>query len=124
MKLRLKDREQQAWLDKMTGGIFSEALNLFPEVNDKIEIQFNDKTVVTIKRDDLEIVDEYDPDFWNVYPEVTPPEGVPMRVECQGAYRTLRTCLVFKKGAWHYESGVPFKGYETALQVRRYRPWV
>lgn len=124
MKLRLIDREQHAWLDKMTGGLFSEALNLFTKDADKIEFQINDKAIITIKRDDLEIIDEYNPDFWNAYPEVTPPEGVPMRVECQGYARTLRTCLVFKKGAWHYESGVPFKGYETALQVRRCRPWV
>lgn len=124
MKLRLKDREQQAWLDKMTRGLFSEALDLFSEDADKIEFQINDKAIITIKKEDLEIVDEYCPDCWNVYPEVTPPEGVPMRVECQGAYRTLRTCLVFKKGAWHYESGVPFEGNAAGLKVRRYRPWV
>lgn len=124
MTLRLKDREQQAWLDKMTGGLFTEALKTFMEDAEQIEFQINERAILTIKRDEVENVGEYDPDFWNVYPEVTPPEGVPMRVECQGFYRTLRTCLVFKKGAWHYESGVPFKGYETALQVRRYRPWV
>lgn len=123
MKLRLKDREQQAWLDKVTGGLFSESLNLFTEDADKIEFQICDKAIITFKRKDLEIIDKYHPDFWNAYPEVTPPEGVPMRVECQGYDRTLRTCLVYKQGAWHYESGVPFKGYETALQVRRYRPW-
>lgn len=123
MKLRLKDSEQQAWLDKVTGGLFSESLNLFTEDADKIEFQICDKAIITFKRKDLEIIDEYHPDFWNAYPEVTPPEGVPMRVECQGYDRTLRTCLVYKQGAWHYESGVTFKGYETALQVRRYRPW-
>lgn len=122
--LRLKDREQQAWLDKITRGMFTEALNAFMEDAEQIKFEINDKAILTIKRDEVENVGEYDPDFWNVYPEVKPPEGVPMRVECQGTYRTLRTCLVYKQGAWQYENGVPFEGDTVGLKMRRYRPWV
>lgn len=120
MTLRLKDREQQAWLDKMTGGLFSEALNLFMEDAAKIEFQINDKTVVTITRNDLEIIDKYHPDFWNAYPEVTPPEGVLMRVECEN---NMHTALIWKDGAWQYESGEPFAAFAVLFKVKRFRPW-
>lgn len=43
MTLRLKDREQQAWLDKMTGGLFTEALKTFMEDAEQIEFQINER---------------------------------------------------------------------------------
>lgn len=96
MTLRLKDREQQAWLDKMTRSMFAEARNAFMEDAEQIKFDINDKAILTIKRDEVENVGEYDPDFWNVYPEVKPPEGVLMRVETTtgskfcGYYHTIR----------------------------------
>lgn len=126
MKLRLKDREQQAWLDKVTGGLFSESLNLFTEDADKIEFQICDKAIITFKRKDLEIIDKYHPDFWNAYPEVTPPEDVLMRVETVGGDKFRGYFHTFPDGVgrWCCVCFTPrhMPLHETE-KVRRYRPW-
>lgn len=126
MKLRLKDREQQAWLDKVTGGLFSESLNLFTEDADKIEFQICDKAIITFKRKDLEIIDKYHPDFWNAYPEVTPPEGVLMRVEIEYPDGDVsRACSIFKDEVWwEAVNGEPIDVEVTSIgKVKRFRPW-
>mgnify|MGYP000430820191 CR=1 FL=1 len=123
MKLRLKDREQQAWLDKVTGGLFSESLNLFTEDADKIEFQICDKAIITFKRKDLEIIDKYHQDFWNAYPEVTPPEDVLMRVETGGGKKFCGYYHAFAEGGcWCYEDGTVCPE-ATSKSVKRFRPW-
>ena len=67
----------------------------------------------------VEKVREYDPHGWNAFPEVEPPEGVLMRVECN----QMKTCLVFENGKWRYPSGESFENYEFAFPVKRFRPW-
>lgn len=123
MKLRLKDREQQAWLDKVTGGLFSESSNLFTEDADKIEFQICDKAIITFKRKDLEIIDKYHPDFWNAYPEVTPPEDVLMRVETGGGKKFCGYYHTFAEGGcWCYEDGTVCPE-AISKSVKRYRTW-
>lgn len=123
MKLRLKDRDQQAWLDKVTGGLFSESLNLFTEDADKIEFQICDKAIITFKRKDLEIIDKYHPDFWNAYPEVTPPEDVLMRVETGGGKKFCGYYHTFAEGGcWCYEDGTVCPE-AISKSVKRYRTW-
>lgn len=143
MKYRLKNREFQQELDKLSNGEFSKELqeqrgmySPRPFIEDKLLIiccDDRDNVVVQMRipYDEIEEINEYDPNTWNSYPEVTPPEGVLMRVECDGD-RKLRTCLVFKNGQWHYESGVRFGNREDGayydherglIVVRRFRPW-
>lgn len=124
-KYRLKDQELQKKLDEISGGSFTESLESIKKPSCIVFQARNGGPAMSVNlmKQDIEQFLEYNPNDWNVFPDVTPPEGVPMRVECQGYDRTLRTCFVYKQGAWHYESGVTFKGDETALQVRRYRPW-
>ena len=97
MTWHLKDRE----LEKKLIAIDCEFLdNLNDAVNEKIEefspgrIEEGDLITLMFCRDhqielgelyflfhELEEVAEYNPHAWNEYPKVTPPEGVPMRVE-------------------------------------------
>ena len=75
------------------------------------------------KRKVLEDVPEYDPNKWNEYPAVTPPEGIPMRVEIDTlADEVRRDCAIYKNGRWFSEFGGK-ANYKIAGPVRRYRPW-
>ena len=128
MKYRLKDRGLQKKLDEISDGSFSSRLadvsgeipNLFRQ-SISTRIYFGDKYQFSLHatQDMLEEVPEYDPHKWNEYPEVTPPEGVWMRVECN----QMKTCLVFENGKWRYPSGESFENYEFAFPVKRFRPW-
>lgn len=123
MTLRLKDREQQACLDKMTRSMFAEARNAFMEDAEQIKFDINDKAILTIRRDEVENVGEYDPDFWNVYPEVKPPEGVLMRVETGGGRKFCGYYHFFAEGGcWCYEDGTVCPE-AISKSVKRYRPW-
>ena len=74
--------------------------------------------------EDVEKIPEYNPYAWNKYPDVTPPEDVPMR--CEIDRKDGRKGLVvayFKEmddggGAW---LAYDMSGY--ALGVCRFRPW-
>lgn len=135
MKIRLKNQQYQQELDKALHGKLSEALESLEKINFSIcggVIVKAGPLKFFFSDDEFELIPEqYDPNAWNNYPEVTPPEGVPMRVECDGD-RKLRTCLVFKNGQWHYESGVRFGNREDGayydherglIVVKRFRPW-
>lgn len=131
MTWHLKDRELERKLIAIDSG-FLEKLNEacekldnnkdgdFPEHkrfaitlgNNNIDVIFNGSHV--------EKVPNYDPKIWNEYPEVTPPEGVLMRVECDG---NLHTALVYKNNRWQFESGENFQGFERIYKVKRFRPW-
>lgn len=69
---------------------------------------------------------EYDPDSWNNYPEVTPPEGVWMRVEASALDDFGEKLIVkffgafYVEGAWR--SSVDIKDWET-FRIFRFRPW-
>lgn len=80
---------------------------------------FNPQLSLEITSDMLEAVKEYDPRKWNDFPDVEPPEGVLMRVEC----KNMKTCLVFENGKWRYPSGELFENYEFMFPVKRFRPW-
>lgn len=128
MRYRLKDHELQRKLDEISDGSFSSRLadvsgsipNLFRE-SITTRIYFGDKYQFSLQatQDMLEEVREYDPHKWNSFPEVEPPEGVLMRVECN----QMKTCLVFENGKWRYPSGESFENYEFAFPVKRFRPW-
>lgn len=75
---------------------------------------------------DIEPYIEYDPNDWNPYPEVMPPEGVLMRVEGRNGDCIFRFSAVFKEGIWCSEDEVPEKVKELGWEiegVKRFRPW-
>lgn len=135
MKYRLKDRELQEKLDEISDGDFSKRLEeVDPNINapksgggiyvsfGKIQFGagFSDgqghfrQYQIAILFKDLILEKTYDPRSWNPFPEVTPPEGVLMRIEeldgtcCAGAYID---------GGWHID------GRDDLGCVKRFRPW-
>lgn len=71
----------------------------------------------------LEEVREYDPHKWNEYPEVTPPEGVLMRVECRdGRKACAKYRLFIEGGSWcDINGGAWPEAYSQ--DAERFRPW-
>lgn len=86
---------------------------------DFLHFSKNPHLMLEVTSDMLESLREYNPHGWNSFPEVEPPEGVLMRVECN----QMKTCLVFENGKWRYPSGESFENYEFAFPVKRFRPW-
>lgn len=143
MKYRLKDASLQKKLDEISDGDFSRALRRLVEldipVSEPIYMAFGDmqpcgfadgfgnlrRFSICLLKDDLKIVKEYNPHDWNSYPDVTPPEGVLMRVE----RIWCRTCAIFEDGAWrkeeHGKAAIDSQGCydDTFDDVKRYRPW-
>lgn len=65
----------------------------------------------------------YDPNAWNNYPEVTPPEDVLMRVECKNGKRACAKFHTFSDGGcWCDPNGAAWPlAYSEG--VKRFRPW-
>ena len=81
-KYRLKDQELQKKLDDISGGYFSDAMKgitidgfkVFPN---PIPFRLGDDgpvAAIQLLSKDIEPYIEYDPNDWNPYPEVMPPE--------------------------------------------------
>ena len=125
MRFRLKDRELQKKLDEISNGGLSRMLGRLPYYTtqssepDFLHFSKNPHLMLEVTSDMLESLREYNPHGWNSFPEVEPPEGVLMRVECN----QMKTCLVFENGKWRYQSGESFENYEFAFPVKRFRPW-
>lgn len=129
MTFRLKDKNLQVQLDALSDGDFSKRLQhanhddgmIFVEFGEKLESPGFDlhRFNVAFFDDEVEEIHRYNPHGWNAFPEVEPPEGVLMRVECN----QMKTCLVFENGKWRYPSGESFENYEFAFPVKRFRPW-
>lgn len=125
MRFRLKDRELQKKLDEISNGGLSRMFGRLPYYTtqssepDFLHFSKNPHLMLEVTSDMLESLREYNPHGWNSFPEVEPPEGVLMRVECN----QMKTCLVFENGKWRYPSGESFENYEFAFPVKRFRPW-
>lgn len=129
MTFRLKDKNLQVQLDALSDGDFSKRLQhanhddgmIFVEFGEKLESPGFDLHWFNLAffDDEVEEIHRYNPHGWNAFPEVKPPEGVLMRVECN----QMKTCLVFENGKWRYPSGESFENYEFAFPVKRFRPW-
>lgn len=140
MKYRLKDQELQRHLDAISGGDFTDVLNandLEFDEDGLTEIAFGssahgktfiaEKFSVTLLKDEISF--QYDPDDWNACPEVTPPEGVRMRVELETSEGDIyRKCAIFENGNWWTvnestgKSGC-FAIEVSCMRVKRFRPW-
>lgn len=129
MTFRLKDKNLQVQLDALSDGDFSKRLQhanhddgmIFFEFGEKLESPGFDlhRFNLAFFDDEVKEIHRYNPHGWNAFPEVEPPEGVLMRVECN----QMKTCLVFENGKWRYPSGESFENYEFAFPVKRFRPW-
>lgn len=76
------------------------------------------KIQVYFVQEDLEEVPEYNPKAWNEYPKVTPPEGVPMRVETNMGFGFKAR---FEHGDW-LDNRNDVVGFDDG-NVIRFRPW-
>ena len=129
-KYRLKDAALQKKLDELSNGTFSELIatsgGVFAREDKSLLKLGNGRFIVVLHKEDFEAV--YNPNNWNNYPEVTPPEGVWMRVEAQrvSTGEISRVCAIFRDGRWHLtEQGTAVDLVEFAgtKKVKRYRPW-
>lgn len=133
MSNHLKDRELERKLNELSGGEFSRILNEEADTKYGDCISFvihknaDIELSVFIRPEAIEI--EYNPNGWNEFPAVTPPEGVLMRVECFSLiFRKLcRTCAIFCNGQWFVElageADTEFPLENTMIKVKRFRPW-
>lgn len=115
---RLRDRKLQQKLDELSHGAFPEMLKTmgrFLVKKQATNVQLGEsRFTVTLFREDIEIAPEYDPNDWNVFPDVTPPEGVMMRCIIKTPGRNLdgpepelpkicaRTSGVWDGRRWHF----------------------
>lgn len=135
-KYFLKDRLLQSKLDNLSNGEFSKWLSeqfditmignciVFELMKDAaIELS------VFVRPEAVEVIPEYTPDDWNSYPDVTPPEGVLMRVELETSEGDVyRKCAIFENGNWWKVNESNGKASCIAIEiavgkVKRFRPW-
>lgn len=125
-KYRLKDQELQKKLDEISCGGFTEALMSVKKPSCLVFQARNGGPAMSIMLtdQDIELFWEYNPDDWNVYPDITPPEGVWMRTEHRDETDTpgilRKVGAVFQNGAWRNSTG---EAYPSHISVKRYRPW-
>lgn len=143
MRYELKDKERQAALEKALPG-FKEALQRACahgdgklEVNACVGIEHfqvsapwcKDEWTLALPTADLEAIEEYDPTKWNEYPQVTPPEGVPMRIEYTVPLMTVFQrggIAVFENGHWYEctpDGRHKISQFKNGRRVVRFRPW-
>lgn len=133
MNYRLKDRELQKKLDEISDGDFSARLHKERELiidsfkkEPRLHVLWfgeGSQFSAALYADMLEEVREYDPHGWNDFPEVEPPEGVLMRVECHdGRKACAKYRLFIEGGSWCDVNGGAWpEAYSQS--VARFRPW-
>lgn len=117
-RYRLKDRAMQEALDKMTDGGFSDALQGTMEKGEPDGVFY--EVPLFFDGDEIEAYGEYNPNKWNIYPDVTPPEGVLMACESDDG-DTYHFSAYFLDGKWYDECGVLVN--PVMVNVDRFRPW-
>ena len=124
MVWRLKDKKLEADLNKFSNGEFSKRLNeVVKSGASSIRLTINDgKVAIFLDGRDLEHMQDYNPNAWNEYPAVTPPEHTWMRVELlypNGNKRHLGLRFVNEK--WMDETGAVYQCW--SCERVRFRPW-
>ena len=136
MTWHLKDRELEKKLQDISKGRF---LTNLRQHDDEIFVSFWGKIVcidngieglcrkfnheIYLSIDEVEDVADYNPNAWNDYPKVTPPEGVPMSVESVYGQCAYRECAIFDHGFWKTERDGKPTEFLLIGQVKRFRPW-
>lgn len=148
MKLRLKNQNLQAQLDALAPPSgFTEALSKvdpetliegnfiwFPVRFGKENRYGNKPFRVDLTKNDVECIEAYNPNFWNAFPEVTPPENVWMRFEYKNVndeIKDIEPCcnddeliggrLIYRNGEWRDQHNWTF--YAQNIREARFRPW-
>lgn len=133
MTFRLKDKNLQVQLDALSDGDFSKRLQhanhddgmIFVEFGEKLESPGFDlhRFNLAFFDDEVKEIHRYNPHGWNDFPEVEPPEGVLMRVECRdGRKACAKYRLFIEGGSWCDVNGGAWpEAYSQS--VARFRPW-
>lgn len=142
MKYRLKSRDLQAQLDRLSRGDFSRRLDEWngDRSQELVNFSFGEETghdsfprtfETAIRTADIEEVIPYDPSTWNEWPNVQPPAHVLMRVEIltqrfdqdgpepRGGRPRFRGCAKFDGQYWDFRDMAHLSSGETV----RFRPW-
>lgn len=130
MKYNLKNKELEDFLNKFVNDFDKSFQNDCREQYDDdcsiVMVYLNHSPIesIGIKKSDIREYSEYDPNTWNEYPEVTPPEGVLMRVEAgaTGDRRSIKSCAVFVDGDWCEPNSKRDPSLIKAW-ITRFRPW-
>lgn len=142
MKYRLKNREFQAQLDRLSRGDFSRRLDEWngDRSQELVNFSFGEETghasfprtfETAIRTADIEEIPNYDPSRWNEWPTVEPPKGVPMRLEIRYWKATERRyCVTNRECAWFDGIGNWISNDGGNIEERlfkdrevRFRPW-
>lgn len=128
MTFRLKDKNLQVQLDALSDGDFSKRLQhanhddgmIFVEFGEKLESPGFDlhRFNLAFFDDEVKEIHRYNPNGWNAFPEVEPPEGVWMRCETDvnAIEHKIRHIAKFDGREWRdYLS--------KQVVVHRFRPW-
>ena len=110
-----KLNEKCEWIENDHNGDFPKHIPFSFDIH-KEEIRIFLTTSDVFKRPD------YNPNDWNEYPAVTPPEDIAMRIECCFAGNTFRECAIFKDGYWRCEKNNKAMDLFCGT-VKRFRPW-
>lgn len=137
MKYKLKDSELHKKLDEISDGAFTRALNS-PEVftqaggcvgegSDVLSVHFGkfkdkyfkgNRLILRIHLNEIEESPEYNPNTWNSYPDVTPPEDEWMRCERNGYKFCARHVAIGEEQTYKW---LDDENYEQ--DVEYFRPW-
>ena len=131
IRYELKDKERQAAFEKVFPGfgrLLNEACAVCP-ADTVVHISshgvagqdFPHFYELSFPRSIIEEVVAYNPKGWNNYPEVTPPEGVWMRVETWSACgAVIRGVFMYANGAWRRGA---YADPQNEIKAARFRPW-
>lgn len=107
MKYRLKDVALQKKLDELSNGTFSELIatsgGVFAREDKSLLKIGNGRFIVVLHKEDFEAV--YNPDAWNNYPEVSPPEGIPLRIQISRGPKLIRLFAYYKDSRFYDAEG-------------------
>lgn len=143
MRYELKDKERQAALEKALpcfkeklqrecermGGEWDKHLSIVVSRANPIAPWEQGEWSLVLPVADLEVLEEDNPNKWNEYPKVTPPEGVPMRVEYTVPFMTVFQrggIAVFEDGHWYEctpDGRHKITQFKNGRRVVRFRPW-
>lgn len=133
IKYGLKEENLLNKLDEWNGWLFRYKLRQVCENHYQDDSEFVVLEVgrLRIPKSEISVDAQYDPRSWNEYPQVTPPDGIAMRVELLetrwAGENKIGILGYFFNGDW-YCKAVPFNG-ETLYQnkicekVLRFKPW-
>lgn len=135
-RYELKDKERQAAFEKVFPGfgrLLNEACAVCP-ADTVVHISshgvagqdFPHFYELSFPRSIIEEVVAYGPKGWNKYPEVTPPEDIPLR--CEGhdsdTGRPFRAILRYLDGGFCFDSVAHhYRSIFPDMVIDRFRPW-